>query len=72
MSQTESREKDKGGDCILNLCKTTNEVRHSGKGIPLGEYKFEGKIGKYTMASGFLLSHTRKNEICNSTDFMIW
>lgn len=44
---------------------------HSGKGMPLGENKCEGKIGKYTMASGFLVIHIRKNEICNSTDFMI-
>lgn len=28
-------------------------MRHSGKGMPLGENKFEGKIRKYSIASGF-------------------
>lgn len=39
--------------------------------MPLGENKFEGKIRKYTIASGFKLSQIRKNKIRNSTDFMI-
>jgi len=39
--------------------------------MPLRENKFEGKTGKYTKASGFLLSCIRRNTIHSSTDFVI-
>lgn len=39
--------------------------------MPLGENKFEGKIRKYTIASGFKLSRIRKKRYVIPLIFMI-